>query len=201
MAEDATVALITTANLKTFLGISGSSEDTILDSIVNAASKMIQSFCGKALVQATYTEYYDGSGVEELILKNYPIASVTSLNIDGSRTFGSSTDINVADNVIIDANSGIITLWHNYSVFPKGLRNVKVVYVAGYATNAIPYDLQQACKQTAMMIYKRQYQDQKVGIASETIGDKTTTYELADIPKTAQAIIKRYQKQGSAFVY
>lgn len=199
MAEDATIALVTTAAVKTFLDITSTSEDSLLDTLVNSMSKAIATFCGRKFVSETFTEYYDGSGLPDLILKNYPIISVTSLNIDGSRVFDSVTDVTVADNVIIDNNAGIITLWRNYSHFPKGLRNVKVVYVAGYAT--IPVDVQHAAKLAVQYTYKRHYTDQKIGISSESVGDKTTTFDQGDLPRPVKLLLDPYRKKGTSVVY
>lgn len=199
MAEDATVALVSTANVKTFLGITGSTEDTIIDALVNSMSVAIAKYCGRDFVSAAATEYYDGTDAPSLVLKRYPIITLTSLNIDGARLFGSSTDVDVSANVIVDNNSGIITLWNLYDKFPCGRRNVKVVYTAGYAT--IPADLQHAAKLAVQFTYKRHYTEQRIGIVSESVGDKNISYDQGDLPSPVKKLLAPYRKAGTSFVH
>lgn len=194
MSADATVDLITKAQAKAFLKITASSEDDIIDTLIHGASQAVVGFCGRDFVQATYTEYYDGSGNEKLILKNYPIVSVSSVNIDTTRQWGAASAVTVATDLIVGNDSGIIELWNNWRSFGCGKKTVRVVYSAGYAS--IPYDVQQACLLTVMYWYKRHYQDQRIGLQSETIGERNMTYSNEDLPKTAKLMLSGYVKRG-----
>jgi hypothetical protein len=53
-----------------------SDEDTTLDALIAAVSKAIENYCGRTFSVATFDELYPGSHRPELILRNYPIASV-----------------------------------------------------------------------------------------------------------------------------
>lgn len=203
MAEDATVALITSTVAKSFLKIA-SGEDTIIDALVNSCSKLAATYCGRPTFRkATYTEYYDGNGKDSMLLRQFPVNSVTSLyNADATRTFDANTAVDVSADVLIDKNAGGLRLWNNGGVFLLGKANVKVVYVAGYAIGAtgaeieVPYDLVDAAKLMVMYAYKRHYQDQRIGLASETIGERVMSYSDQDIPTKAKAILDQYKNFG-----
>lgn len=53
-----------------------SSVDTLIDTLVTAASDAIHKYCGRNLYDQTYDQLYDGD-VPELILREYPVQSVT----------------------------------------------------------------------------------------------------------------------------
>jgi len=189
---DASIAIVTPTKLKAWLKISGTSEDTILAAICNRANKYAVNYMGRNPVSTTYTEYYDGNGSGILLLNNYPIINLTSLNDDSNRDFGSATAIDVAADVLLYEDSGMVRLWNKKVAFYKGLANVKVVYVAGYAV--IPYDMEEAVLLIAMQTYKRIYQDQRIGLTSESLGEHTMSYSDDEMPKRSKMILNAYRK-------
>ena len=116
------------------------------------------------------------------------------MNDSQDRAFDVADDIDVDADVLSDKGAGILKLWNNEFSFLKGVANVKVIYNAGYAT--IPYDVQDACILVCQHSYKRFYQDQKIGVSSETVGDRTTSYDLSGMPQKVRTILDRYKKQG-----
>lgn len=199
MAIDADITIITRAEAKAFLKIpvATTSEDDTIDFLVDAANELVHTYTGRKFVSTTYTEHYDGTGASKLILKEYPVVSITSVHSDSNRDFGADSLLS-ADDYIIDKKSGILTLWNGESHFSSGVRNVKVVYVAGYAAGDMPYDLKHAAKLIVATIYRRQFQDQRFGLLSETVGERTMTYANEDIPKMAAMILNRYRRMGQA---
>lgn len=196
MAVDANVALVTVTQAKTWLKISGSSEDTLLESFIDRAGDLANRFTGRHLKTKSYTEYYDGNGTAQIILRNHPATTLTSIHIDAMRAWGSESAVDVSADVMLDGAAGIIRLWNNGGLFTKGRGNVRVIYVAGYkdsANNLVPYDLQEAALLIVAHSYKRHYQEQRIGLQSETIADRTFNYSDEAIPKKAEAILKRYR--------
>lgn len=196
MAVDATIALITLAQAKTFLKVTASSEDSLLGDLINSMSYAAKSYCGVNFVQANYTEYYDGDGcLDHLILRNAPLISVASMYDDLQRLFTSASLIST-DDYQLELGAGIVRLWNNRGRFSNGKGNIKITYSAGYAS--IPYDLQHAALLMVLHAYKRHYQDQRIGLVSETIGDRNMTYANEDIPKSAKSILDKYRNLGAA---
>jgi len=83
-AEDlpsaSTGALTSTANFKSYAGITSTDDDTLIGHLISRATSAIERYCDKTLRSTTYREYYDGSGDTELVLKQYPISAVTMVS-------------------------------------------------------------------------------------------------------------------------
>jgi uncharacterized phiE125 gp8 family phage protein len=200
MPPPTSTALIDVATVKEALKIptATTSEDTVLGSMISRASILANKFAGRTFLQQTYTEYYDGDGTDTLMVNNYPIGAVTSLYDSTDRVFDSGSAIDVTDDVMIDADAGIVRLWNNAIAFNTGKANIKIVYTGGYALASMPYDIQEAVILIVQHQYRRIYQDQRIGLASETIGDHTMQYVEDWIPKKAKEILERYRVKHSA---
>src|SRR5574339_474730 len=134
---------VTLADLKEHLDISDTDKDSFLTNILNAAWEMAKNYIGYDLNDTVYTEDYDGDGTNELLLKKWPIISITSIKDDTDRTFGSDTVIDSTD-YLFDADTGLVTLFQGQGVFTSGRGNIRVVYTAGYTS--IPYDAQRGLR-------------------------------------------------------
>ncbi len=138
-------ALTSLADVKESLSITGTSQDNLIRRKINQATDMIESFCGKNnsqhFISTTYTsEEYDGTGTDQLILKNRPVISIsnfsernTTQNVNSWTTIDSQDYFVDLTAGVIDCRFGILPAWNLY----------KVTYIAGFAT--IPSDLAEAC--------------------------------------------------------
>lgn len=136
-------ALTTVADVKESLGISSGdhSKDNLITRKINQATRMIENYCDCHFAQTTYTdELYDGHGGNELVLRNKPLISVTSLayrNVpDNEAQF---TTVATTD-YFINYESGVIKYLVPFTAY---FDRWKITYVAGYAT--IPEDVAEAC--------------------------------------------------------
>ena len=140
------MALDTLANAKSSLLISGSTDDTMLAQLLDAAESFIQQYTGRAFAGGTFTETHPAGG-PMLFLKNYPIATVTSLRVDAERAFGSTTERDAAS-YVIHTERGVIESPTGPFLQPyrKGSddwpESVKVVYTT--ATGSVPAAVKQA---------------------------------------------------------
>jgi uncharacterized phiE125 gp8 family phage protein len=194
MAIDSTIALVTLAETKTFLKITGLTEDTVLENLIDEISQTIQSYLGRKLISTGYTEYYDGDGSDTLILNQFPVTALTSLNDDPNRAFGSTTAVNVTTDVILDGAAGVLHVWNGKATFFKGHGNIKAVYTAGYSVTTLPYDLQLATKLSIAQLYKIRYGAQRFGVKSETIADRTVSFDYEAFPAEAKQILDHYRE-------
>lgn len=137
--------LTTLTNLKEYLGIAtlNIDDDTFLQNLITRISDDIESQCNRAFHAATYTQYYKGSGTNRLLLRQYPVNSVTSVFDDPDRVWGSDTQFDADDISISDEILGMIILEDNIFSEFEDVENIKVIYNAGYST--IPTDLESAC--------------------------------------------------------
>ena len=76
-----TGALTTTANFKTFAGITSTDDDALIGSLITRATSAREAFCGRTLTSKTYRDRYSGDGTNELILDQYPVTEIQMLSI------------------------------------------------------------------------------------------------------------------------
>jgi hypothetical protein len=134
--------LTTAANVKAWLGVTSTDDDALLARLIGAASRMIHSYLQRPnLFRHTYSEVYDGSGGRQLILRNYPVLSLTSLTV-GNTTVNQASAYGQAGFALepwdgYPPGSPQALSLSGYS-FCRGFGNVAVSYTAGYAITSEP---------------------------------------------------------------
>ena len=149
--------LTTVDKVKKFMNLPsdvGNTNDAILLSMIRQKSNEIENYLNRKIRLQTFTEFYDGDGTNVLQLRNYPVSSITSLNIDTNRDFATTTVVD-SDNYDLDSRLGRIIAAENLmgqeyclsnrvdcgGIFPKALNSIKVVYVAGFNSFLISDDV------------------------------------------------------------
>jgi hypothetical protein len=136
------MSLVTDANYKYYLGVSQS--ETITNNItplISAAEKRVKEFLNRDLEWQVYTdELYDGSGCNRLILRQFPVICVTSIQEYGGIDSGNTEDWDTLVehtnyNRLIIPTSAYEVILDGYN-FLKSYQNYKVTYYAGYTTGA-----------------------------------------------------------------
>jgi hypothetical protein len=72
-------ALTSLANLKAWLGISTSTDDTVLESAIDRATARIESYVGRQILSRTYTEWRSGAGVDAIRLHQWPVSQISGV--------------------------------------------------------------------------------------------------------------------------
>jgi hypothetical protein len=189
MSEDAE-SWTTVAACKVQLGITDTTQDAFLESLVNRSYKILETFLGRKMKEADYVEYYDGPDDESpdtLLLNQWPIIEVESIHDDLERLFGSDSLIAASD-MVIYKERGLVKLFRNQSCFQRGAQNIKVAYTAGYAT--MPGDLEDAAIQMVEHMYNRSRTN---GFDSASLGGKSETYDKAEIPAAVKRTLRNYK--------
>ena len=183
----ASIDLTTLTKLKAHLGVTGTDDDTLLKTLIDQASELVEQHCGREFAKKSRTEYHDGKGLSSLILKVRPIESITSIHDDLDRDF-ETADLVDADDYTFYPDSGIVT--YEEGKFQDGNRNVQVIYVAGYED--VPSDLELSCNMVAATIYNWAKQGRE-GIASENLGGASVTYEKELLSPPVVAMLAKYR--------
>lgn len=147
-------AFTTLDEVKTFLGIAGTADDDLLEALIDNASSFIDNDCRRRLKATDYDSavtadqencWYDGDASRILILRQYPVNSVSSLVVSGATIDAASvTDYYGSTGYVIYQSRG--HLFYG-SGFAAGIKNVRVSYNAGYATDSREwYELRQLCQ-------------------------------------------------------
>lgn len=130
--------------------------------IIDSISDQIERITNRKFNDATYTEKYDGNGQDFLMLNQYPVISLTSVNYVNPLD-DATTELSV-DDITINNETG--ELYYPFR-FAKGRYNVSVVYTAGYTS--VP----DALKLTVCeMVYDAASTSSKLsGLTREKLGD------------------------------
>lgn len=195
--------LTTLDALKTELGITDTSEDELLDHLIDQASALVETYCNRCFAKQTYREIIPGYGNLYLALSVRPVVSVKSVKRDG---------VAITDYYLDSPNSGLLyrrvgwgwspkILWGlTWHVEPNSeLANYEVEYTAGFVLpgnpdRTLPADIEKACLDIAKTWYLENKQGN--GIQSESLGDYSVTYaKQADrtLPNTVLLTLDRWR--------
>jgi hypothetical protein len=210
------MALTTLSDLKTFLGVSDTSEDVKLAAMITLATSAIEGYLDRVIESATYTEYYGGDGSRMLLVQQRPVTAVTSVHVDQSAyagqaagAFASATEWTAGEDFFIrtvvenESNTGELVAIKGPGTFrpdgdpqtwgewPSGTGNIKVVYTAGYST--VPSDITLACN--LIIAELRNTADKGRDIQSEHLGSYSYTLASGGTQGviSAREIVNRYR--------
>lgn len=187
-------ALTTVPMAKQHLNISPSEtlQDARLELFINAATSRLESITDRTLKESTITDYQHGGRHNILLLRQYPVSSITELRIDSTRVFSDpSTLVDVSKYVIGDDGNSV--LYDGY--FPRGLGNIKVQYVAGY--NSTDHagnlaELELCCLWLVEWFYRHRDR-QDMGRGSKSKGDESVSI-LTEMPPMINELISSYTR-------
>ena len=183
-------ALTTLAFAKTYLKIPSTetSQDALVEFFINAASQDVESETNRKLKAQSHTEYQHGRKSNTLLLREFPINSVTELRIDSTSNFtDAQTLMDTDDYRIADDKNALVLL---NGVFPNGYQNIRAIYNAGYTT--VPSDLEHACLWLVFYYHKMRIAED-IGRSSKSKGDESMSM-LQEAPANVRNTIQRYKR-------
>ena len=198
-------ALTTLARLKDFIGISVATYDTILETIIDVCTDIVEAETGRRFKQTSYSnEEYHGSGQNTLVLKNYPVVSGETFNLEKRGAVTREDNWNSIDSELyyVDEEAGIITMAGS-GIFLKVPYHYRVTYTAGYnfdnagggsTLNDVGIgDLEIAFWKLCNNVYAGR--KSQTGIKSESIGNYSVTFgELMSTDKWFENVINKYKR-------
>lgn len=159
----------TRANLKTRLGISGTSDDGVLDAVLEAVSRHIDSVCGRHFYGASQTRYYTAESAYLLLVDD--LTSITTLktltqNSAGTRTYGDTWA--TTDYDLEPLNATLVSPAQPYTrirqnpggnyTFPRDAKGVEIAGTFGFqsgASTSAPPAILEACYLLSERLFKR----------------------------------------------
>ena len=186
------MAYTTLADLKAYLDISVTTDDTLLTAIIPRAQAIIDAHTGRTFEASTTTKYFHLEDIEgqELWLGSYDLLTVTTL------TNGNGTIIDAANYRLEPRNftpKFLIKLDSAYSwEFTDGDSEISVAGTWGYTT-AAPSDIVQACIRLAAFIYRQKGSNSDLDRPLVT-GDGVTIMPSA-LPQDVMKMIDHYRRR------
>jgi len=180
--------LTTLDDAKGWLNITSNNSDDLIARLITAATAFLLNYLNRNILQATYTnEFHHGNGSNAMHLNQWPISSITNLTV-GQDTVQASSD-GLSNGYVFDDKFIYLLPATSPAKFYKGIMNVNVSYVAGYAT--VPFDIQQACLELVGLKFKEK---DRIGIQSQSMnGQQTTSYTPRDLGKDTKAMLQNYR--------
>jgi len=193
------------ADLKAWLNIQTSTEDTLLQSLITRGSlQMLRWMNRDHIVSTSYTENRDGNDSLFMLPRNFPLISVTSVMVNGIVIPGAADQ--VSSGYVFDARKIMLRGGSSafYSVgpyssqfqyrFTRGFQNVQLVYQAGYVS--IPSDLQQAAIEGFGYVYRRRTH---IGEdSSSASGQVTINFSKDMLPASVLMTLEQYTRKALA---
>lgn len=185
------MAYIATADLKTYLGISNSNDDTILAACVTRAISLFDRRFSAKFEAETETRYFDAAAVDGYVLfLDKPLLSVTTLTNGNGVAIGSSgywlLPRNTPPYWYIKLKPSSSVLWQ-FSTDGE----ISVAGTWGYSTTA-PADVVQACLRLAAYLYRQKDSQVFETTAAPELGIMTIP---AGIPNDVQTLIDALQAE------
>lgn len=177
--------LTTVAKVKTYGGITVSTDDALLATLVTAASLAVENYLGRTILSASYVAVMDGNGASLLPLPQYPITAISYVKING---LAQKVTSSFADGGYSFRGRSVYFPGEG-NVFKCGLGNVEVSYTAGFST--VPTDIDQAVCEVVMTNYKTKDQ---LGWSSKSLAGETISVNIS-----LDAYSKRTQKALDAY--
>lgn len=121
--------LTTRSKVKAHIGIpaANTAKDALLDQIIEGVSGFIETTTNRVFDVTEYEEVLDGTPLDEIFLKQYPLIDVLTLTISGNEVDLDAEE--ESETVVIDRDAGSI---YRESGFGSGRKAVRVSYTAGY---------------------------------------------------------------------
>ena len=176
-------AVLTTAEAKSHLRVDISTDDTLIDSMISAATDYCELYTGRSFVTRTYRA--DLSAFADVIeLPMRPIISITSIkyydtNSPSVLTTLASSTYNVVNNVIYRTFGAS---WP--SRYPR-MDSVQITFTAGYAPTSSPEvaaeNVPDAVKAAILLIVGELYENRESSITG-LMYTKTKTVEMLLAP-------------------
>ena len=74
-----TYALTSLANLKSWMGITASTDDAVLEAAIDRATARIETYLGRNIKERSYSEWRNGAGVDAIQLRQWPVSQVSGV--------------------------------------------------------------------------------------------------------------------------
>jgi len=178
--------------VKAYLGIDTNDDDALIDSLIERAQKIIESYTGRVFEAETETKYFYTQNIEGrwLYLWGYDLMTVTTL------TNGDGTEITSGQYRLEPRNTTpkyAIRLNEDYTwEFDDSDDEVSIAGTWGYTTTA-PHDIKHACIRLTAFLYRQK--DTSADVDRPLITGDGVTIMPSSFPADVKSILDNYKRR------
>ncbi len=198
-----TYALTTLVKLKAYLNLTITTNDTLLEGLIDRVTSLFEGFTNRNLEARDYSyistsDDYDsdnaivnGNNRHRITLPQYPVNSLTTLRIS-TLAISERSSVTGAGWVIEEKGAGILAL--SGYIFTGGVKNVELVYNGGFST--IPDALEQAAIEQAAWMYKQSpVGSGLLGVSNKSLPDGSISYTVRDLLPQVRMVLEKYKNR------
>jgi hypothetical protein len=159
----------------------------ILQNLINAVTRRIESYCNRIFISRSVDEMYDGPGLARMPLRYFPILSVATLE-RLSEVDATVLTSYTASQFRIDSQHGFLYLTTG-ELFSYGFANWRVVYSPGWASlSTVPDEIILAAKMLVARAW-RDYAERKDDVESLSFEGQLTIFNKDGIPQKIRSLL------------
>lgn len=183
---------ISSSEAKQYLGITTSTDDALIDTLIERAEKIIEAYTGREFEASTATKYFDTDNVEGrwLYLWGYDLLTITKL------TNGDGVEITSGQYRLEPRNETpkwAIRLNEDYTwEFNDSDDEISIAGTWGYSATP-PYDIAHACARLTAFLYRQK--DTSADIDRPLMTGDGVTIMPSSIPQDVKSILDRYKRR------
>ena len=210
--------LCTLTDLKTYLGITGDTQNNLLTMLIKQNSAMIENYLGYLLARkVNENEVHNVNNNQLLLLDNQPIQSVTAVSIGGETIDDYKVIPKYSTTGMLYRGLGWCGAYYTRGMTydaVSGVYEIEVSYISGYylpgdtgyqegASDSLPYDIMTACIMACAEEWNVKINNAE-GIKSYSEGGMSTTFvdsgTMADAGLSAKvcSMLESYKRQAVA---
>lgn len=196
---------VTNTELKTYLGISGSGDDSLLTTLIAQAQAFLEQVTGRKFeASANTTRTFDAvrdvaedeDGTATLLILDHDLCGINSI------TNGDGAVVSASDYVTEPRNDtpywairlkSSSTVGWTHSNGPENAISISGKWA--YSTTA-PADVQMACRDMAAYLYRRRGIE-GTALDTVTVSPSGVTMFPGGLPESVKAVINKYQVRGA----
>jgi uncharacterized phiE125 gp8 family phage protein len=188
------MAYTTTAEVKQYLGISTDTDDALIDSLIDRAEGVIESYTGRVFEAQTATKYFTIDNVEGrwLYLWGYDLLTVTAL-LDGDADTTAFTSDQYRLEPRNETPKYAIRLKEDYDWdFYDSDSEISVTGTWGWSTTP-PEAIEHACVRLTAFLYRQK--DTSADIDRPFVTGDGVTIMPSSLPQDVKSILDNYKRR------
>ena len=186
------MAYASSVQVKAYLGITTNADDTLIDSLIERAEGIIESYTGRIFEAETATKYFGVDAIEGryLYLLGYDLLTVTKLtNGDGTALTSGQYRLEPRN----ETPKWAIRLNEDYSwEFDDSDDEISIAGTWGYSTTA-PGDIRHACVRLTAFLYRQK--DTNADIDRPMVTGDGVTIMPSALPQDVKSILDNYRRR------